>query len=993
MSHQYPKNWSTDAIDKYITKESQEKGREAFQKTHIPINRIKVEQNKVFDDFVDNSNKYVDERAVFDGITASKLTDPNRLFFVIGESGSGKSELCQWLDYELQDYSDDGGIHEPILIPRHVREPREVLGLLTEELEGYDLESAKYLSNLPPSGIYKETFGKIINRFDRTQQATVDFLNSESFENKVRSQLDHYLESFDNPDESLTFEPISYENLEKLLEKSPSVKREHNSREDSTKYLYEEIKTGATEALKGMLFSGDIKEILKDVGKTYKERGQRPVLIIEDLTGFTIYDHQVLSFFSSISSANFDVVIGVTTGPYNNLVERQRADMASQDTIDDRIQARLRLTEEADDGRGSKTLFLEQPDIHIKLVQKYLQAIKDESATEFESLPDGITPSDLDEAFGENLYPFNEAFLTRIYQNLQEKNVPKQTPRVYLTFVIEELLNNKNPPFVQVELLQQRLGVIENPISSEYDGDDADVLKWYGSELNSEYRVDPRIPKTFGLESEGKAPIVDSEGDLCPECGTILTRPTDDTCPNSQCEWEREDDGETKTDIYEDNLNELLAWRRGETDLSTTSNLEDGVERTIQFFSDTPHTLVHEACSSNEAAYFRWEKGGRKVPVHIDNGNEPDYTKITVTPELPERLLTDLLKIGVWDETDLSKLQQQDRIELHTLREWADETISAHRDQLEKDIIESFGPSVDEMALFGKYLLNVFTGTSTEFTADALAKRVETANIQTIYATTDFDGDIKRLEENAELLKKLFHARFHLRKNIVNYDRLQDQVNSVDSRSNLLGKFQSHKKGHRGFKIGEKAKTSTDLKSFLTSQGFNLKGFARDLEEYKSKFQTDLEESRQEVHSLFDQVAGIEDLSTDDWNDLVDAYEREFVGKPVPESIGKLQSLNQKKLAEVVDILEEIDEGFENCSTVWEFFILHQEHYRLKYQNSEPNIYKQLGRFASDLDTIESLLKTKIDEFRKETFDPDKSQFNETVFAAEEASAAAEELL
>jgi energy-coupling factor transporter ATP-binding protein EcfA2 len=350
----YPKNWDSAVVNKYITQESQQKSREEFEKTHVPINRIRVEENKVFDTWTDEDESLVSEDIVLDTVSRSTKDDSNRLFFVVGESGSGKSELCQWLDYQIQDEADSAEegefAHEPILVPRHVREPREVVEVLTENLDGWDFEDAKYLRDLPMEGIYREVTGKILNRFKESQQATIDFLKDDAFESKVRSNLETYVDAFDDPDASISFEPIEQDELATLLEKFPGAAREHEHHEvDPAEYLYREIKTGATEAVSDMLSAGDIQQILRDIDKAYESRNRRPVLIIEDLTGFTVYDHQVLSFFSDLGTAHFDVVIGVTTGVHRSLIDQRRADVSSQDTIDDRIQARLKLTEAAED--------------------------------------------------------------------------------------------------------------------------------------------------------------------------------------------------------------------------------------------------------------------------------------------------------------------------------------------------------------------------------------------------------------------------------------------------------------------------------------------------------------------------------------------------------------------------------------------------------------------------------------------------------------------
>lgn len=988
----YPKNWESDTIGKFIKQESQEKCRGVFERTHVPISRIQVEENKVFDNWVDDNEQFVDEELVLDAITDSSFDDSNRLFFVVGESGCGKSELCQWLDYQIQDRAETAGAnefaHEPILIPRHVREPAEVLENLTAGIDGYDFENAKYLADLPMEGIFRETTGTIINRFDKSDEGTVEFLTSEKFERKIRDNLEKYVENFADPDESITFEPIEQEEVAQFLEQHPHVEHEHENKDhdvDPIEYLYKEIKDGATEALKEMLFAGDIKKILRDIDDAYRERNRRPLLIIEDLTGFTIYDHQIISFFSDLSTAHFDVVIGVTTGPYRRLIDQRRADLASEDTINDRIRARLNLTKETDD--GSKTLFLEQEGIHIDLARNYLRAIKEESDGSFEPpLPDGVTPADVDEAFGEWLYPFNEAFLTRIYENLQEDNLQKQTPRIYLNFVIEELLNNVNPPFEHVDKLQQRLGVITNPISSEYSEPDEPVLKWYGVQSGGKYRVNTTIPAVFGIDSDGEAPILTGPQNRCPKCGTQVYDTSGEwKCP--ECGYIEGEDGKpTKAEIFRELQNKLLAWRRGETDFNKTSKIETGAQRAIRYFYDAPNSLVRPECRSSEAAYLRWERGGDKVPIHVDNGDEPQYPQIVLSPDMSEGVLTDLLRLGVWDETPVSSLDQYEDIELERVRDWTDTAVSAHRDQLELDIEETFGASLDEMALFSKYLLNVFSGESTAFTPEALKRPIDDSKIVSVYGITDFEGNINQLQNHAELLAALFHARFHIRKNIVDHDHLQAELDrlSPDTLRKRIGSIEGNL---RGFKIGPRASDKMDLESFLRKRKFNLRAYARDIGEYEQTYTADLESIRSDLTSVHKEVNGFEgEIELDNLDEAYTYIDR------VSGSFRAYQELSQDQIDSTIAQLSQTVDLLDGCGSVWEFLVAYRMAGLLKYHDPWKNGYDALSDLVGELSKLEDALDEKIGELEDQQFNPETDSFESTQKTAQELAAEIEAL-
>lgn len=965
----YPKNWSNDVVEKFITQESQEKPRDVFEKTHVPITHIRVDENKAFDesDFTDPEQSLVGEQEVLETVTDSELRDSNRLFFVVGESGSGKSELCQWLDYQIQDEATardaDRFAHEPILIPRHVREPREVLDILTEQLDDWSFEDARYLADLPLSGIFKEVTGKIINRFNKDDEATVDFLTDDAFESVVRKNLNNYVDAFDDPDANVSFEPIPKENLDELLEKFPTVTHEHENHDvEPTEYIYREIKTGATNALTEMLSAGNIKDILKDIDEAYRERNRRPVLIIEDLTGFTIYDHQVLSFFSDLGAAHFDVIIGVTTGVHQDLVDKRRAEVASQDTINDRIQARLRLTEKFDDGSGSRTLFLEQEDIHIQLARNYLNAIKDEVAQEYKPpLPSGVEAADVEAAFGDDLYPFNDKFLTRIYDNLQEKNVPKKTPRVFLNFVIEELLNNQNPPFEHAEKLRQRLGTIEDRIHPDYENDDCAVMKWYGTDSGPTYGVDATVPATFGIESDGEAPSVDDQDFICPGCGTnLLNGETRDKCP--EC-------GELLTDdldvVFRDQQNEMLAWLKGETNFNRTSNIETGAERVIRYFHDRPTSLRITACRSSDAAYLQWEKGSNQVPVHVTNSDTPKYPQIELTPDLPEAVLSDLLRVGVWDDVPLSGHERNSNIDLDRLREWADDAVADLQSRIEREVEDTWGVSIDEMAIFGKYIANVFSDTSTKFTPDALAQPVASEDIEPVYDRTKFDGNIEALREHLALFTGLFHARFHLRGNVVDHDRLATEMEYLDVDTLLLRV--SNIEGKRsGFKFGEKSSETIEFDSFLKSKQYNLRGYAIAIDEYQPIYVDDVGSLRERLTSLHDTLQGIK--GSIDSGKLADAYEPLPRTKPVV--IDEVAEMNVEERETVMTQLGTAVKAVSSCESVWDFFVAQRQAGVLRTSADSADSYEQLRRFAEELDALDDELNDRITELEDETFDP-----------------------
>lgn len=994
---QYPKNWTKESVEKFVTQESQQKDREEFEATHVPINRIKVTTNRVTD-WAAKEDRFISEVEFRDAVLDSNLQADNRMFFVAGETGSGKSELCQWMDYEIkdryQDVSNDEFRHIPIHIPREVREPREVFQRLAKYVDENTLDEAKNLADLPMEGVHEKTLGEITLQFSNTQISTIELVRDDEFRSAVRDNLNSFIDAYDDPSEEKKFEPISEHKLEALIERYPGVRDEHADQPaDVVTVLYNQVLSAAKNAIKDMLFLGDLKSTLSQINERFLEENKRPVLIIEDLAAFTIFQHEILSFFSDLGNANWDVVVGITTGLEQNLVEGRRADIASEETINDRIKARLALTEQTDE--GSKTLFLEQENIHIKLARNYLEAIKADSETEYEpQLP--VSESELNDIFGEGLYPFNESFLTKIYENLEqeEDDQRKQTPRVYLKFVLEGLLTNKNPPFQHADLLKQ-LGTIDTPISSDYHEEDRNLIKWYGQRDGDWYKVDERVAKVFDVESDGEAPIVEPHH-ICGTCGAVMVEQNNGALVCEHCEticeecgavmerhgdfWICTGDSEHKQpvgghlELFQKRQQELLDWRGESKPFRQTSQIEEGAESVIRFFHDSPTSLRHEACLSDDAAAIWWNKGGRHVPIHVDNNDEPDYSKIELTRSLPEKLLLDLLRIGVFDKS-IEEQIENGSIDAQLLRDWSDSAVSSLKSDLETDIRERFNGDIDDIAVFGKYLLNVVSGTSSEYTPKALAQPVNTEHINAAACPPELDANLKKLADNADTLLGLFHARFHIRSSMVNYRRLRHHVEKK-SREEVMNSIANIGNGITGFKIGPRKSDTSDLTEFLRSTAhLNLRGYARNIREYKGTYESDKQDRIKEVQRLHEGVQGLDDASNIDFEAIDDAYAQS--SEPKPQVVTDIQNISESRLDDFIGMLEETKTGFKKASGVWEFLDAYHSFARLRYIRF-PDEYKQLHEFTVELDSLESALEEQIEEYesRLGEVEPELTNYN-----------------
>lgn len=963
----YPKNWDSDAVKKYFAQESRQKNRSEFDRTHVPIERIKLEQDQLFSSLLGKETEFINESEALEGIIDSELKDPNRLFFVVGEAGCGKSELCQWLEYRVEEQREkaDGNdfTHQEILIPRNVREPKEVIQILGDHL-GKDFEDARLLSELPPEGVYQQTRGTIINQFTKEEDATVEFLQDKNFKQTLKENLSSYMGNFEE-EMGLEFEPVTQEQISSFLEDYPEARREHEGRPNPPEsILYDKIKSGAEKAIQDMLELGDIKPLLSELNEEFQNRNQRPVLIIEDLTGFTIYEHEILSFFSDLQNANWDVVIGVTTGRDQKLSQGLREDQQNRETINDRTQARLVLTEQT--GEGSQTLFLEQEDVHIKLAKKYLDAIKQESDKEF---PEEVSEyvERIDEDF-DGVYPFNKRFLDQVYENLREGNNKKKTPRIYLKFVLEDLLDSENPPFQHINILD-RVELTDSGIDPDYNKEDKDLIRWYG-ELEDDILIVPdTIPKVFDVDSDGKAPTFGSDR-------------------------RKRRDPETEPDPGKDEKlheleKDLRHWLEGKKDFNKTESLESGAERVLTFFYDNPNSLVRDEASSR-SGYISWDKGGATVPVHVDNGDEPNYTKVVLHSGIDKEILIQLLIIGVYEETPIEDHIQSDQVNLTQLRAWSDQVVENYRQKLESDIKEGFGVSIDEIALYGKYICNLYSGNGSAFTAQSLKKPIE-GEFKPALVPTPGGGNLSNqanpntLAKHVDTLTSIFQARFHIRKNFVNYDRLNGEISELDIDS-LTDKIRNvDRNATRGFKVGTGKRDSIDLKDLLTkTTGLNLAGFAQDFEEYRSKYETDRINTVQEIKGVSEAFKGINKPSEIELDELEDAFTT--TGRNTPECLEDLADMDEDKFRNVLDHIERTLDGVEQADNVWEYleaFRAVGELTTTEYSDE----YRTLEKTSDRLNTLERDLDHIIEDSGViEDYTPVTAHFEESQKLAETIS-------
>jgi hypothetical protein len=342
---------------------------------------------------------------------------------------------------------------------------------------------------------------------------------------------------------------------------------------------------------------------------------------------------------------------------------------------------------------------------------------------------------------------------------------------------------------------------------------------------------------------------------------------------------------------------------------------------------------------------------------------------VVIGPELPESLLKDLLRIGIYDETTVEEHVQNGAVDAQSLRTWAEGAVSEFRTDLERDIKEEFGADIDKIALFGKYLLNIFTGNGAEFSAEALAEPVDMNRFAVTTKPSDLDIDMSGFNTYGESLLGLFHARFHLRANMVDYKRLESHVKAT-SPNELCNVVNGMSAGILGFKIGPTRKETIDLKQFLTQPShFGFRSIGRSLHEYARE--DEYEETLNGLMGNFTELKRFyesADTPSDiDLSTVENAYDRLPSTYP-PESVKTLKGLDEDEREEYDKALERIDDITEQLgesSSMWDFLSVYYDVAQLKY-GALRDQFKLLKSFRDDLEELDGELVGRITELQQE---------------------------
>jgi hypothetical protein len=792
--------WNDDVVRTYLTATAQEKDQpEKFYDTHLDIDRIYTEFLPHYQDEFVTQEQFRDE-------LVDSPTDLERIraFVIRGETGSGKSQLCQWLDYELAGKGESKGV--PDRIPLHIKANEtnleNIISTLAEPLgedpeirQVTELDAGKVaeaiVTNLeanPGQQLADANIGRIIDEGD--------------LQSMLASNIEGYQRGLEEGDET-DFDPnlISKEDYRDIALALGTDSVFHENREILRKTLRDEIHRHFSHIIGVDDFQGQLREYSQ---RYIDELDKRPVIICEDVTTFSVLKEQLLDQIIQVESASYDIVLGYTTGFEQDDLQDAlgtRGDEGPLSYLKDRLEGYLSLTQD-----GS-AYFLNN-ELSVDLVQKYMNVIKRESGADIDE--------SVETAF-DGLYPFNRAFIQMAYDRLLEEGSPRRTPRVLLQKVVRRVLLSDDPPY---EVVSKNPNVDEQvtPIDpGSYPNELQKLATWYGyrdeiREESNEILIHHGVLETFGFETDGGGtvehedaeyatfqpneaatrilgdsdtsrpaipPSVEAESETLgkPETET-KTEPTTTTQTKTTSTTTTDQGGEDgDTDRREDQVNDFLEWIETGDSYPSSDVLRSGAESVLEMWHDP--TKLGNTNSSRDPASGIYYTRGEDVPVSIEGPDERDGLSVMLPfgKEYMD-LYFELLEVGMDEDNELPETATVEQ-----LRSWATNSVVGFRTDMRKEIEErGCLPSeltIEHTILLGKLLLSNAEFGTTEFDREAVFDRrvpkQRTYDSPLRKALPDESGlrtTLGEIKDRRREIEGLIDGFFLLKKNLVDHERL-----------------------------------------------------------------------------------------------------------------------------------------------------------------------------------------------------------------------------
>ena len=772
----YAKCWSQEAINRYFTSEAMSKTRDDFNRVHVPIDRIIVDPAYP----AARGRTEITESGLLNVITSSSPDQSNRIFLIVGDTGSGKSELCQWLNYNIT-----GDVHIPILIERRMTRLTEIVERIHQHLDEPVPPEMVELADLWPETVSAKLRAAVLMRIQQPQVQNAigvydvgklrKILDTPDFERRMRDHFERYREEIQILDQPREWRLLPESDFRELALRVDGV-------HDASR-CYGEIQRAIVDCLATELKVEDLIKKLERISRTYRQLRKRPVLLIEDITTFGFLQNDLLDYLYNLAGGSFDVVMGVTTG-----FEQANRDQIynTQQTITERVEGRFELTDS-----HNETVFLQGH--YLDLARRYLGAVRSRACVNCSQKPV------CDTAFQGELYPLNEPFLTNVYRSLQQDGGPKRTPRLYLR-ALQGVLESDLLPMEAIEL-SSNVGTLTTCFARRRDmGTLAEnVIRWYGVNTNAGVYFSKEIARLFGV---ALPPSVESvEGfyllGLRPGMEARLPSPPSylRLAEDKDEESVEEDGGEAEQEEQQGapppepapepaepeppepespgvfgQLDEWLSLKGMFPDRNVCKN---GVYALLDLYQFEPFHIRNPNSIAESGTPLVFDRGDRYAKLYLHHSaDDKSYHKLITWPDAQRSdLFSQVLAVGTADYqvTD-------DRLDHAQLYDWLTVSVGELQTEMRQALTQALRMPLETFVALTKFLLLNVTSNEYALRSQTLIKSITG---EPLYLTGLGDR-ARHLWENRDHIQALFVGLFHYRDNVVDYLRLERTIADMD---------------------------------------------------------------------------------------------------------------------------------------------------------------------------------------------------------------------
>lgn len=802
----YLRPWTPENVARYLPVEALTKDPEVFQRTHVPIDRIRVDARSgnlacTAEAVGGRQVVFTSESDLLAFVRDSRPQEPNRISLIVGETGSGKSELCQSIAYALAESPS----HVPILIQRSRTKLRDIVGAIEDKL-GQVRSAPRELDEVPPE-LFSATIRVALLEYIYSQAgrrafgANVDALgtiiNLPLFEDGLRSVYTRYRDEIARPGGVRVPDLLPLETFKQLTGAAyqatrVALRRDLNDDRSAVEVVYERLEPQVRSALARFLQVEDLMNKVALLSARFKERERRPVLLIEDITTFGFLQSDLLDYLFDLSSGNYEAMLGITTD-FAAARFDQLAHLGPQQTVRSRIALRLVLT---DDNR--RTLFAENH--YLTLARRHLQGIVD--------VPQ---PEPLWWNCFDRCYPVSPITIQRIWAGLKEDGLPKRTPRLLLR-TLRAVLESA---FIPSETLNQQLGqqltappvdvVLPDKAAAEVQG----LAMWYGLPTRDGVFLPIELFDAFavsvsGLQMRDNWIVVPLAPGLRSRYADVLS-PLHTGAPSAVPEVEASSEVvstvplppplvptvEEPLTAVEETRSALIAWLRTGAEFPHRELLARGILTGLDHFGLDPFELRPEGAIAAEGRPIVLQAPGRAESRVAFEGlsSDRDIPRVLIARRESDRpVLEWLLVLADRTSRDERDFWDDPNVPLVELYEYlAQRTEATHERALQDLKDEAFGGlQIEQLAALAKVLLLAGSGNSARSTHELSARMVE-SDLPVSAPATVFASAWGRLAANADVLQQLFVASFYLQGSFLNHDLAEACLNELRAETDFMG--------------------------------------------------------------------------------------------------------------------------------------------------------------------------------------------------------------